>query len=473
MSEKHYDVAILGVWYGLNYGSLLTYYSLYKQIEETGKTIVLVKYLPEHQPVSVVDEQVSSFHNNQFIEKKYSDILEVDYTNSSSINEIADTFVIGSDQVWNYHIAKIYDDFFYMKDIGSHKRKIANSVSFGHSVDFAPENERPRISNLLKRFNAISVRERSGVGILRDVYGIDADWCADPLLTIDSEDLRSLAFGARTKLEGDSYLLAYILDPTDDKVNGISKLARKLGLSIRIIIDGFTHNRQENKTKCGMLSVYIQDDVGVEEFVDLFKNSSYVVTDSFHGTVMSLKMQKNFALVTNARMHRGFTRLECLLNLTGLTSRHTFDPNTIATKKRFITSINYERVNKIIDRTSKLSRIWLKTALDIPIDMKVGISPVFLDDDELRGILINKSDWSFGLLPSEPYSTNVNFLIDGTISGIESENERFWKVENSRLEIFNVNKNLTHIFWVKSINWGRAILQGEMMDDHTKVHFLK
>ncbi|WP_158025976.1 polysaccharide pyruvyl transferase family protein [Pararhizobium arenae] len=469
---KKYDVAILGVWYGLNYGSLLTYYALRKQIEATGKSVVMVQYLPDNKPASMSDEQRPEAHNNQFIAKQGYETHLLQSSNARSVNELADTFVVGSDQVWNYHIARLYDEFFYMSAIDANKRKIANAVSFGHAVDFAPAEERPRIANLMKRFNAISVREDSGVDLMRTEYGVPAEWHADPLLTIDSEDIRALGTDAKIELGEKPYLLAYILDPSEDKINGIMGLAAKLGLEIKVVVDGFAHNRTANIERLGVLAEKAQDNVGVEEFVDLFANSSYVVTDSFHGTVMSIKMEKDFAIVTTAKMHRGQTRIDSLLRLTGLFARHTFDANAIAGRRRFVTPIDYTQVNQLISRTAALSKLWLTTALDIPIDVKIGISPVKLDDGELSDIMIGKKNWSFGLLGKPPYTEEVRFLADGTIAGIQSKNEFYWEVRNSTLLLSNRQRELTHSFSLKSLKFGKPVLHGDTVFDHSLVHVL-
>lgn len=471
-SPGKYDVAILGVWYGLNYGSLLTYYALRKQIQEAGKSVVMIKYLPDNQPASMHDEQAAGAHNNRFIAEQGYETYTVRSTDAQLVNEIADTFVIGSDQVWNYHIARLYDDFFYMRYIEADKRKIANAVSFGHAVDFAPQEERPAIANLMKRFNAISVREDSAVELLREKYGVASEWHADPLLSIDASDIRALSSNVKSDLDGTGYLLAYILDPSEEKITGIEKLATKLGLGVKVIVDGFAHNREANIGALGVLAPKVQDNVGLGEFVALFANSSYVVTDSFHGAVMSIKMEKNFAIVTTHNMHRGLARLNSLLRLTGLFGRHTFDAKAIAIKQRFITPIDYAKVNQLVSRTAKLSLLWLKTALDIPVEMKVGISPITLADEELSGIMVSKKTWSFGLLDQVPYSTEVRFLSNGAITGIVSQNEVSWEVRDSRVLIKNYLGAVSHIFVLKSLNFGKPILHGDTVFDHSLVHVL-
>lgn len=470
MNTKKYDVAILGLWYGLNYGSLLTYYALREQIRSVGKSVVMVKYLPENLPDSIIEEQDPRAHNNSFITSQGYDTHTLYRHNARSVNELADTFVIGSDQVWNYPIAKLYDSFFYMSEIDSDKRKIANAVSFGHAVDFAPSEEQPRISNLMRRFNAISVREDSGVDILRREYDVYSEWHADPLLTISRSDLCALSDKADTS--SSKYLLAYVLDPSDDKINGVQSLAKILGLDIKVIIDGFSHNRENNISYLGELEGTLQNDVDVGRFVSLFEDSSYVVTDSFHGTVMALKMEKEFAVVTTAKMRRGMARIDSLLKLTGLRARHTYDPRAIGSKKRFLNKIDYNKVNHIIDRISKISHLWLTTALDFPVDMKVDSSPVLLEDDDLREIIIGKKSWSFGLQGKNPYTNDAKFLSDGRITGIESDNEYFWEVNNSKFIIYDVDRKPTHIFTLSSLDFGKPIFHGEATFDYSLVHVI-
>ena len=67
MEQKHYDVGILGVWFGCNYGSIATYYALEKTIESFGKTVLMV-----HRPrLGAEDGRMKGRHSIRFAEEHY------------------------------------------------------------------------------------------------------------------------------------------------------------------------------------------------------------------------------------------------------------------------------------------------------------------------------------------------------------------------------------------------------------------
>src|SRR5690606_16230515 len=114
-------------------------------------------------------------------------------SNVNELNRIVNTFVIGSDQVWNYGISQHFGKAFYLDFTESTKRRISYAASFGHSKDFTPIEEVPVISALMRRFHAISVREDSGVKIARDVYQVPATQVAEPIFLLDTQHYLELA----------------------------------------------------------------------------------------------------------------------------------------------------------------------------------------------------------------------------------------------------------------------------------------
>ncbi|HIQ96337.1 MAG TPA: hypothetical protein IAB26_07220, partial [Candidatus Limivivens merdigallinarum] len=59
--ETQYDVAILGLWWSSNYGSIMTYYSLYRLIESFGKRVVVID-----RPVLPPDQQFFDTDGRRF-----------------------------------------------------------------------------------------------------------------------------------------------------------------------------------------------------------------------------------------------------------------------------------------------------------------------------------------------------------------------------------------------------------------------
>lgn len=367
MNQKKYDVAVIGLAIGANYGSVLTYYSLYKAIEALGKKVLMVSKIG----ASADDPELNNTHATRFAHENY-DLSQVYSTKTvSQLNEIVDTFVIGSDQVWNYGVSRNFGKAFYLDFADDSKRKISYAASFGHAKDFAPDDEVPKISSLMKRFNCISVREDSGVKIARDVYGVPAKQVVDPIFLTTAKDYAELASRSERDVSG-PYLLAYILDPSPEKKAAIVHIAGSLGLNVRIVLDGFPHLFDENKSKMNFETA-IETNIDAYGFLKLFSESSYVITDSFHGTAFALRFSKPFAAIGNKR--RGMTRFDTLLRLADCRSRFTLDASDIVSDDaRFLAEMKYDQINSRLNKSVSESKLWLKQALEKPVESTVASS---------------------------------------------------------------------------------------------------
>ena len=107
-----YDVGIVGFWYGKNYGSILTYYSLYKFIEEKGYTCLLI-----NKPLNLWDDsfyEKETLANRFFIREKCNrSRIRRDDGDWRDLNNFCDSFMCGSDVVWKYTLpSKIGFHFF-------------------------------------------------------------------------------------------------------------------------------------------------------------------------------------------------------------------------------------------------------------------------------------------------------------------------------------------------------------------------
>lgn len=363
--QEKYDVAIVGVGVGANYGSVLTYFSLYKTIESLGKKVLMVSKIG----AKANDPEMMDTHAVRFAHEHYNLSKLYNQTTVKALNDIADTFVIGSDQVWNYGVAQHFGKAFYLDFVRDDKRRISYAASFGHGKDFASEEERQHIRPLMQRFNAISVREDSGVTLARDFYHVPAKQVAEPIFLTSTEGYLDLAAKSKRDISK-PYLLAYILDPTPEKKAAIEHIASKLGLGIRIILDGFPHLFKENVQKMAMDDA-IEANVETYDFLKLYANSSYVVTDSFHGTAFALKFEKPFASIGNKR--RGMVRFDSMFRLIGHRDRFTLDPAKIVKEDaRFLAPLDYAKISRALNEHVVESKAWLKAALEKPVNETVG-----------------------------------------------------------------------------------------------------
>lgn len=97
----------------------------------------------------------------------------------------ADCFVTGSDQVWGPTMNGDFDEAYFLS-FASHCRKIAYAASFG-KTQFT-ENTVVAYEKLLKRYNAIAVREDSAVKMLNEWQIPCEGQVLDPTLMMTGEE---------------------------------------------------------------------------------------------------------------------------------------------------------------------------------------------------------------------------------------------------------------------------------------------
>jgi ferredoxin len=353
-----YDVGVLGVWSGCNYGSVLTYYGLHEALKSLGYSVLMVSKIN----ASADDPEWADTHSLRFAREHYDISKNYSVQKLSELNALCDTFIVGSDQLWNYGISKNFGKAYYLDFADEGKRKIAYATSFGHAADFAPPEERGIISRCMKRFHAISVREKDGVRLCRDIYGVKATQVVDPVLLCGKSLYESLAEKSSLS-EAGPYVLTYILDPTSEKRTAMLYISERLGLKLVNIVDGLPWNFEKNKSALNLGGAV--PNVQSEDFVHLYRNAQFVATDSFHGTVFALLFNKPFVSMGNR--HRGMSRFNSLFGIIGNKDRFTLNPETIAGNEKLFEAIDYAKINAILEAERAKSFDWLKNALETPL----------------------------------------------------------------------------------------------------------
>ena len=217
--------AIFGLWWSSNYGSQMTYYALNRLVESMGYQVFMID-----RPGFAPDNPLFFTHGRRFSQKHYEISPSCDFRDLKKLNEKADVFLMGSDQVWNFSICRHYRGAFYLNFVRDDKKKIAYGASFGHPGFFAPEEEIEKARKYLSRFDAISVREEDAVWIINHTFGLKAKRVLDPVFAADSEIFREIWESSEREMPGKPYLAAYILDPTPEKREALRYLSAKLEL---------------------------------------------------------------------------------------------------------------------------------------------------------------------------------------------------------------------------------------------------
>ena len=354
--KKHYDVGILGVWFGCNYGSIATYYVLNQIIQNMGKSVVMV-HRPWIKPFS--QEEMESRHSIKFARKHYDISESYNVEETYKLNDLCDTFVLGSDQLWNYGITKIFGHSYFLDFAGKGKKKIAYATSFGSNRFIAPKDYMWKAVKCLRNMNYVSVREENNVVMCHKLFGIKAQHVLDPVLLGDRSYLSAVADESeRSKKE--NYIAAYILDPTPEKKEALLHVAKKYNKDLVVMLDGWPRLFEKNCQKMG-LEEFTEKDVDVSDWLFYIKHSDMGITDSFHGTCMALLFEKPFLSFANPM--RGAERFISLLSEFNLMDRYIENPADVdALEGEF--DIQYEEINEGLNKKRKESMAWLENALD-------------------------------------------------------------------------------------------------------------
>lgn len=292
-------------------------------------------------------------HTNYFINKY---IVKTPVLNTTkqfrtyTIDNKLDAFVVGSDQVWrplyNQNVLRSFLDF----TEGLKLKRLAYAASFG--VNFWEFNQwqTEQARKLIRDFNAISVREHSGIDICRKYLGCDAIHVLDPTMLLDKEDYIRLVDNENEPVSKGN-LFTYILDKSNEKKCIIEKVASKLNLQPFTSMPKHNVSRETIKTDLDSC-IYPPVTQWIRSFVD----AKFVVCDSFHGAVFSIIFNKPFLIIGNKE--RGMTRFNSLLDTFQLRNRMIYN---IADIYSIVdTPIDWEKVNRIRYEMKNFSLAYLK-----------------------------------------------------------------------------------------------------------------
>ena len=356
--SKKYDVGILGVWSGCNYGSIATYYALHQVIASMGKSILMI----DKPILSENDVERKETHARRFGREHYHISKQYRLEDLKKLNELCDGFVIGSDQVWNYGISRNFGKMFYLDFAEEQKKKIAYAVSFGHGVDFAPAEERVKIADYMSRFDGISVREADGVRLCRDDYGILAKQVLDPVFLADPSIYQGLIEKSSHR-EEEPFLASYILDPTPEKREALLHLSKELGgIKIVNMLDGLPWLFEKNRKLMNLPNCV--ENLQVEDWLYYLSHAKFVVTDSCHGASFALIFKRNFIAITNKK--RGYSRFKSLAELMHFESHLVTDVNQILTDKKLLEPLDYAAVEATMLSERSRCYTWLQGILNQP-----------------------------------------------------------------------------------------------------------
>ena len=299
-----------------NYGGILQNYALQQVLKKMGHEPVTLDYMPslsfgryilyagkgvlcalspsKRHPIKPYrhflkrPSAIDSFVRDNIVLTK----TVADYSKRLLEKNGIEAIIVGSDQVWRYSYNSHYlEDMFldFAKDYPC--KKIAYGASFGVENWDYPDNRTAEVRDLVKQFDAVSVRENSAVLLCKDIFGIEAQVVIDPTLLLEASDYDK--FCREPACGNAPYLAAYILDRTEEKDAFITETARERGLEIK----------EMTVSEFGL---------SIEDWLSTIRNAAYVVTDSYHGCLFSILFGKQ--LKTFINKERGADRFRTLFD---------------------------------------------------------------------------------------------------------------------------------------------------------------
>lgn len=350
LAGKKFDIGMACVQVYQNYGSAFTNYALYKTLRDYGKDVLLI-----NQPMT---SEIKPNTPQNFIKSPFHVYDKAKYfTNKDemkSLNKICKKFIVGSDQLFNYEIYKRIDGFVKLDWVDDVHDKVSYSTSFGINKILGSVDEQKHFGECLKRFKKVSVRESAGVPLVKENFGIDAECVMDPVFICKKEHYEELFKDVKTGIESDK-VFCYILDPEKEKEQLINTVCETLGKEHYVVADMW--RTQENLDTLWTLTTNLK--VKNELWMANIANSSFVVTDSFHGLCFAVIFNKPFIVLHNK--NRGNARFESLLKMIGYEER-LIPANTPKEKIIELANkpIDFAKVNEILNNEKQSSIKWFE-----------------------------------------------------------------------------------------------------------------
>ena len=359
----------------INYGAILQAYALQKTLTDMGHISEIIDYSPPQRGVSALSRFNRMRHyiwqgvfkriiagqerkkrtkafGRKHIQRSASKYLDKDALHSAP--PLYDAYITGSDQVWNPRNNN-KDSSYFLTFAPPGKKRISYAASFGVSqikAEFVND-----YGEWLKQIDWLSCREIEGKQIIKQLTGRDAEIVLDPTLLIKKEQWEQIAVPNGFSKP---YILCYYM-PGDKSVNNsITQLAHRVSTLTgwEVVCIGQKEYMRFHPFKRSIF------DAGPAEFLGLFRNTSFIVTNSFHGTSFSIIYRKPFLVPINQSLppEKALgSRISSLLKSLNLENRLLQVGSETSIENML--DLNYEPVQAILQEERQKSMDFLKKAL--------------------------------------------------------------------------------------------------------------
>jgi polysaccharide pyruvyl transferase WcaK-like protein len=252
-----------------------------------------------------------------------------------------DVVICGSDQIWNYESMRGFDTSYFLDFVSNETtRKISYAASFGNPNSL--KEHRNKVSTLVQDFQKVLVRDSNSQRIIKTECNKDAVKVLDPTFLVQYSDLIS------SPRITDKYLLIYNqLELNTAELNFVKLIAKKMNL-ITVAVGKYNKFAENNIV-----------DASPQEWISLFYHASYIVTNTYHGTLFSIIFKKPF---TSFVIQNKKNKMADILSSLNLDNRIFIDkPEAI---NQQLCDIDYEIISKTISSKVTESKKYLLDAIE-------------------------------------------------------------------------------------------------------------
>lgn len=371
-------IGLLSVFNEPNYGSMLQAYALSKAISNMGYDNEYISYSPVRRnglmrlviyfirlvasifKIDIVKQTEYSFWEskqfrcqlnlfNDFC-REYIPHSKANYDNRSiyKANSNYSKYIVGSDQTWSPLVTKDKGCAMFLDFVDDDEKKFSYAPSIG-TLNI-PENYKTVLNEKLGRFKFLSCREFHNSLYLKENFHLDVNYVLDPTFLLEKKEWSDLSIPIDVP---ERYILCYILGTKRCISEYAEKLGREKNIQVFYIVTRPEYVNYKNVLK----------DVSVQQFLFLLLNASYIVTDSYHGSILSVNFNKNFYCFSKRENKNGQycdnDRIIDFLNVVGLTNRFISD-----NEYRDEADIIYDKVNDRIKELRNSSTRYLHNILE-------------------------------------------------------------------------------------------------------------
>lgn len=361
-----------------NFGASLQAYALQRYCQSLGHDYYIINYKPPYlsnhynlrsvnNPIfdkplirelyilAKLPERLCGLKRKHAFDEFTARYLNVGKKRYSSCEELegdcpqADLYIAGSDQIWNTFFRNGQDPSFYLDFVKGKGRKISYAASF--ATDRIFNNAESFVKEKLTNFDAIAVRESSGLDLLKSLGYDDSTVTIDPVFLLQKEEWLDL-IADKPRVEK-NYILVYDCEQSPLVRQIAIAMKEKTGLPIYAVSGIYGKYADEDKGNCGPL-----------DFINAIRDAEYVVANSFHALAFSLIFGKEFFIVNrtekiNTRMRDFLASLDLssrLIDATAQTSVPKLDFSEIESKLATQIAVSKEYLDRQFSMTKKESK---------------------------------------------------------------------------------------------------------------------